>query len=359
MTGSVALDIIIGLVFVYLLYSLLTSLIAEIIATNLGLRARNLHSALCRMLDEEEVVSLVKNRDASGLVNQLYEHPEIKSLAPNRFFSKPSSIPSDTFARALVDTLKTGHEQQNFNDIKKGIKSYKLPSPVESYLLNLAENKGQETPGFSEAVEKWFDNTMYNATEWYKRNMQIMLFLIGLLLAWVFNVDTISISQKLAVDKDARDQLVQLASSHIQNRSFQSQLDSSGKINSAEHARYKAKMDSLVSIKNELIRSIDEAQSVIGGGTWLPDTLWLGQHGTYPSGIESSLLPHAKTQNKRDKYYLRFSLGDRIHYAVYMFFNNIAGYLITAIALSLGAPFWFDVLNRVMKLRSAIAVKNK
>jgi len=32
----------------------------------------------------------------------------------------------------------------------------------------------------------------------------------------------------------------------------------------------------------------------------------------------------------------------------------IIGWLITALALSLGAPFWFDLLNKLMNLRSSL-----
>jgi hypothetical protein len=34
-------------------------------------------------------------------------------------------------------------------------------------------------------------------------------------------------------------------------------------------------------------------------------------------------------------------------------FERIIGWLLTIFAISLGAPFWFDVLNRFMNLRSA------
>ncbi|HRI22224.1 MAG TPA: hypothetical protein PLA68_14780, partial [Panacibacter sp.] len=37
------------------------------------------------------------------------------------------------------------------------------------------------------------------------------------------------------------------------------------------------------------------------------------------------------------------------------FLKSIFGWLITALALSLGAPFWFDLLNKLMKLRSSVA----
>jgi len=42
MTGSIALDVVIGLVFIYTLYSLLTTTVVEFIATFTQFRARNL-----------------------------------------------------------------------------------------------------------------------------------------------------------------------------------------------------------------------------------------------------------------------------------------------------------------------------
>jgi len=36
----------------------------------------------------------------------------------------------------------------------------------------------------------------------------------------------------------------------------------------------------------------------------------------------------------------------------------ILGWLITALAISLGAPFWFDLLNKLMTLRGSIKTKD-
>ncbi len=36
------------------------------------------------------------------------------------------------------------------------------------------------------------------------------------------------------------------------------------------------------------------------------------------------------------------------------FFGSFWGYLITALAISLGAPFWFDVLNKLIRMRGSI-----
>ena len=52
MTGSVAIDVVLGLVFVYLLYSLLCSILLEVIARWFRLRQRMLLRAISRMLDD-------------------------------------------------------------------------------------------------------------------------------------------------------------------------------------------------------------------------------------------------------------------------------------------------------------------
>ncbi len=36
--------------------------------------------------------------------------------------------------------------------------------------------------------------------------------------------------------------------------------------------------------------------------------------------------------------------------------SHFAGYLLTVLALSLGAPFWFDILNKLVKLRTSSKV---
>ncbi len=52
MFDSVAFEVVIGLVFIYLLYSLLVTILGEIIANSLGIRARLLRVAIERMLND-------------------------------------------------------------------------------------------------------------------------------------------------------------------------------------------------------------------------------------------------------------------------------------------------------------------
>ncbi|HQT92301.1 MAG TPA: hypothetical protein PL001_09785 [Candidatus Kryptobacter bacterium] len=72
MFGSAILDVAIGLVFVFLLYSLLATAINELIASVLSLRAKMLELAIRRMLTDDSSLG-------SSLGDILYE----------RFFSHP------------------------------------------------------------------------------------------------------------------------------------------------------------------------------------------------------------------------------------------------------------------------------
>ena len=53
MFSNVALDVVIGLIFIFLLYSLLATILAEIIATIFAFRAKNLETAISRMLNDD------------------------------------------------------------------------------------------------------------------------------------------------------------------------------------------------------------------------------------------------------------------------------------------------------------------
>ncbi len=64
---------------------------------------------------------------------------------------------------------------------------------------------------FKVKLEEWFDDTMERATGWYKRYTRVVLFIIGLIVAYVFNVDAIAIHRILSTNKIAREQMVQMA----------------------------------------------------------------------------------------------------------------------------------------------------
>jgi len=380
MTGSVAIDIVLGLIFIYLLYSLLGSLLQEIIATNLGFRAKIQEKAIGRMLDDDSmsnnawtdrrrtwarlllgIGSLLKNK---GFSSAFYQHPEIKFKGEDSWHKNPSSLEASSFSKVVVDLLrgtafKVGDDPKKAIDAvlnEKGSGNWTAfkPSPAEGdhqsidpntllYLKSLWADSQGDVEVFKTSLESWFDQMMLRTTGWYKKYSQVLLFVIGMFIAVGFNVDTLLIVEKLSNDPDLREQLVQQATAFVEAHpnldeelarakkeiNYTDKQDSLTQLAEAE-ARYnllKARQDSLLTKASELIEEdINKVSDLLGLG-W--DTSC-----TTEEDCDCLCLPRPKGSPSIPA--------------------SLPGWILTALAISLGAPFWYDVLNKVMKLRASV-----
>src|ERR1043165_438174 len=102
MFGSNILEVAIGLIFIYLLYSLLATSINEAIASYFGWRAENLKKAINRMLDDDS--------GDTSLSTKFYQEPLIKYLGESSFFGvikrKPAYLSAQNFSKNVMDLLK-------------------------------------------------------------------------------------------------------------------------------------------------------------------------------------------------------------------------------------------------------------
>lgn len=102
MFGSSVLEVAIGVVFIYLLLSLVCTVVNEAIATFVNQRGKNLF---------EGVKNLLNDPTFTGLAQQIYSHGLVDGISrgaseegqPNRL---PSYMPAKTFALALLDILR-------------------------------------------------------------------------------------------------------------------------------------------------------------------------------------------------------------------------------------------------------------
>lgn len=362
MFNSVALDVVIGLIFIYLLYSLLATVVSEMIASVLGLRARNLKAAINRMLNDDQVQGLIgrfwnslrimKSAD-NDVINSFYNNPEIKYLGGTGLFRKPSSIKAESFSKALIDelsgipvtaekisaVLKVSAQTSGCNgsEVPRGA----LDPESAGYILSLWEDAGADMAKFRLLLEKWFNRTMEQASEWYKRKIQLVLLILGFFMAWFFCADTFVIVKKLSNDKGAREQMVSLANAYVQ-------------ANPAEGDT------SFISIKKKLDSDLINANTILGLGGWLPDRVRVDTDDktrvrTYTPQLDPECL--SLTQNKISYGTIAFTFGDKLGYLFRLAWHHFFGFLVTAIALSLGAPFWFDLLNKFMRLRTVYKEK--
>lgn len=307
MLGSDVLEIAVGLVLIYLLMSLILTAVQESIENLLKTRAVNL---------ERSIRELLQGDDA--LLARFYEHPLIYALYRGEYAyverrklgrKLPSYIPRETFATVLLDLARAeARGETNLNTLIAG--------------FGAAAQQGGAR--LRREVEGWFDGAMDRASGWYKRRTQLRLFLIGLAVSVVLNVNSITIANYLAVSPQQRALVTALAEQAA--ASAQGVGSEAGRSLTAEE-------------QAELRDELAKLGIPIGWRNNEWRKLW--------SGIP----PFARTLADTDA-------GATLD-GVVISVNLVLGYLITAFALMLGAPFWFDVLNRIMVIRATVKPKEK
>lgn len=336
MTGNVALDIAIGLVFIYTLYSLLTTTIVEFIASNLQLRSSNLKHAIRRMLDDD---------DRKVFSEKFIKAPGIKYLASKNFHlfrwinSFPSYMEASSFSSMLIYILK--EEVQNDRPLAERIKEAlqnKKNTETGKHLIFLLEQAHNDIEVFTQSIENWFNVTMERASGWYKKNITYITFTCAFIMAMIFNIDTFQMIRELSKNPEVRQQYVQSAGEIIKSPVFTNPttyFDTT--------LRTRLKNDS--NLKNKV--TPEKFENFVNDS--VSKALFKNQQELVVQ-MDTIFSLSQKAQNimsfKRKKCPRWF----------FDSWGNFLGCWVTAIALTLGAPFWFDLLSKLMKLRSSIPV---
>ena len=385
MFNSVILDVVIGLVFIYLVYSLLATIIQELIASLFRLRAKTLEQGISRMLDDDCLQDkpgskskgvrfilqtklgigpkTIKNTDLS---TAFYKHPSIKYLGSGKSHSKPSYVTAENFSKVLVDLLRGKDVNPGDNQkilIQRAIDSQmikwsstKIGDETHSYLKSIWADSEGDIKRFRDFLEKWFDDTMERATGWYKKQTQKILLIIGLFIAIIFNADTFVIVKNLSVDKDAREKLVNIATAYLQNNNTDTEIPETVSVQDSKIKSYEGKNDTLNKIREKLDIDMIHATTLLGLGSWPSDSVKVFTNKktnirTYSPLIDE--IPLSSEQTKIQSGIIYFSTFEKFLYFLRMIYHHFFGFLVTALAVSLGSPFWFDLLNKLTQLRGS------
>ena len=319
MLGSEILDVAIGVVFVFVVVSLISSAVREGLEGWLKTRATHL---------EKGIRHLLHDPDAQGLARQLFEHPLVFGLFPGRYDplvkssswplaltrgrNLPSYVPRRNFALALMDIAARGADTDDANSdsgtevisveaVRANIRNLGNPAVQRVLLMAIDTAEGDFEKAVSN-VEAWYDSGMDRVSGWYKRSTQWILFAIGLFVAVALNVNTVAIADYLYQQKAAREAIVAEAQSAAGDQNY---LDK----------KYA-----------DVRTSLQKLQLPIG---WSNAAL-------ISSGANGTSQPNG-----------------------WKWLEIIAGWLVTAFAAALGAPFWFDLLNRIMVIRSTVKPHEK
>jgi hypothetical protein len=328
------LEVAIGLVMMWLILSVATMEIQNWLTQVLNTRAKFLEGILLDMF-----------KNNTGLLERFYNHPAIKELGKvdrKGNYKKPTYIPSEVFSRVamelLTNTSKQGAaaapETISLNAMADTVKQVKALGPdlkdlaehlfpgleqVDA-LSTSVESIQTKLKQYQDNVEKWFDHNMGNASGWYKENALTMAFLIGLGMAILFNVDTINITQRLWREPTIRQALVAQADTY--------QLQT-GTTNITQVPGF---FDSL-------------AMPI--GWTTIPTA-------------DQSACQHFVTFTAEAE--VAFRVGNECRALVnippvnniFGWVIKILGFVLSAFAARQGAPFWFDMLKKLVNLRSSL-----
>jgi hypothetical protein len=285
--GSQVLEVVIGLAFVYLVFSLVCSAAQESLATLLSWRARNLEEALRGMLQGAE-----RPAKEDPLLDGIAGHPRIKAmLSPKRLIGKETKLPdylsARSFSAVLLDTIAPPVQGQS-EDVFQRLQTKIEDVPHESLkqdLRAMIEAAGDKRDQLRTEIENWFDDTMNRASGWYRRKAQLWLVVFAVLVAAIGNVDTIHVVDRLWNDPGARAAIVAQAEGAV----------AAGETEGLEQ---------------QIADDLAALELPVG---WTAE----GER-AFPDSID---------------------------------LEKVLGILISAFALSLGAPFWFDALSKVSRLR--------
>ncbi len=256
-------------------------------------------------------------------VNEFME--ELTSLRDDIFYDKNELLrrlqPSLNQIVDVRETVKKVYEEskdvignenseiyKTYQEVAEGVEGIiaKLPESLQKSLSALSrraqiksDKVEHELNQFQQEIETWFDRSMDRASGVYKRNAKGVALLMGLLVAIFANADTFHIINRLSKDSTLRDTITQSAS------------------------RLSPETNDLESVKQKVNQALEDISLPIGWNL-------------------SNLDQQAQE-----------SIGWPVKGWPFPVVRRILGWMLSGLAIAMGAPFWFELLGKVINVRNS------
>ncbi len=329
MFGSQVLDIGIGIVMFFAFMSLMASALNEAIENLLKTRSMHLEQGIRNILDDHDgtkitgaffnspLISILcpGNYDASVLrKNKSGALPSAQSFFVPLSLRKnlPSYIPSANFALTILKMAAGTAEVTAKNIRANHLDTLKNCNQLQEIVIHALDIAGNDLVLAQRYIENWYDSAMDRVSGWYKRHTQIMLFFIGLSSAIILNADALTVTRSLMQDTVLRQAVVAQAQIVVGTAGLPG-----------------TRPDSFADTEDKL-RKIGLP---LGWNNMPQYYQAMKSQCTLSDCIQKSFTPEG-------------------FFGYFVF--TIVGWFITAIAITVGAPFWFDLLAKFMQIRSAL-----
>ncbi len=390
MLESSVIGVVVALIFVYSLMAILVTYINDIIVARLNLRAKTLRDGITNLVSDEDLqrrilahplIGIIKTPDETVVTAQAVPVPKATDINENITYIDPKTfvtalkslliveaekllygklqdaletIPNSeakSFVRELFHKLRLSFTEETFREllqkvreneselgteirttlddlekfinalrydngdmvtIMQGIEQIKTPKMKDT--LKSLLNTAKDIKDAEERLAKWFDEGMGRLTAVYLKNIRLVSVVVAAALTIIFNVDTLHIARTLWEDADLRQSVVAVAVDFDRDELEQQAGQPT------EQAR-------------AVVQQLFDLQVPIGW-QWTP--------------ITDEMVTQSQVLGLPDPYNNARNGWNSINspYAGSWIIFKIAGLLVTIIAASQGAPFWFDLLRR-------------
>lgn len=264
------IEVTLGLVFFYVVLSLVASAVQEWIASVCAMRSKNLRSG-------------VENLIGNDYAAKVYKHPLIKNLAKKN--GLPSYIAPETLSSVLLEVIAREDSGKSYvahtsGEAKAMVEKITDDHPLKAILSAMIDHGDDAANALKDRLAGWFDEGMNRVSGWYRRRAKLFIFVIAATVTVATNASSVHMAEEL-----------------WRNDALRTQIAAQAQAVGQEGDVSKLEVSNLESL------------------------------GSFPIGW-----------GEREGGWLDW-------------LKRVFGWLITIAAVSLGAPFWFDLLGKVANLR--------
>ncbi len=340
MSSFPILDLVIGIIFIYFLLSIICSSAVELFLSIFKSRASLLENWLKQIFNQPALDSEGKPLNVS-VGQAIMDHCMVTALSKKG--ESTSYIDAENFVSALLDkitiapsganntvefppanlagyitaiqnsTLISGELKRTiliFANEASAVSAQSTASPVADIAAPVVS--GLEL--FRDRLEKWFNSNADRLTGTFKRTKVLPLtIIVAVIMVLSLNTDSIEISKYLYNNQAATKELATTAMNSFQN--YKDQIDSVLKKDSISNSATATTISELQAKTLQLKNDIDSLHAL-----------------DLPIGWKAANIKDGKT------------------FTDYLI-KHLAGWLATILAIMMGAPFWFDILNKISNLR--------
>jgi hypothetical protein len=357
------LEVGIGLALLFAFMSLIATAFCEVIENFAKVRSKELLNGVAELLGD---------KPDSDLIRDFYEHPLIAALYRGKFDPRvtknlPSYIPRQSFSLAALRLVVASRDAPlSIESLRDALINVRRPSRIQEAVKAALDVADNDLAKLRQTLEEWFDGSMDRVSGWYKRRTGYTLLAMGLVASALFNVDAILVAERLSNDAKLREAVVAHAGTILGSNNPSSLPEGDGKAALGQNAgadqqtppnaatiqnpnnQPTTKVDSTdpATVEQNTKQNAPEARIKV----LVEELSAIG----YPIGWtwESELKPAACSQPWSGEYKRCADPWSAIVY-------SIPGWVISALAVTLGAPFWFDMLNKLMVIRSTVKPREK